>query len=321
MHRTNTIGIDLGGTNMSAAVIDSAGHILRSASGPRPATHAAMRTEPINLARSLFDDSIAGIGVGAAGLVDHLSGTLVWGPNVVGGQVEFRAIFEDEFGVPTVVDNDANVAAFAESHLGCGRGHRHVAMITLGTGIGGGWIVDGQIYRGAGFAGEVGHMVIDVGGPRCTCGQSGCWEVFASGRRLDQMARDEAARNPRGGTAQRAEGVVPTGRHLTEAAIDGDADAGALIEEVAKWLGAGIANLIAAFDPEILVVGGGVCAAGEVLMRPVRRAVADVLEGAAHRSPTPILTAELGEYAGVVGAGLLARRETDSIDEAAVAHG
>lgn len=302
----HALGIDLGGTKMAAAIIAPDGSILQRRTVARPATGAAMFTEPVELASELIDESVGRIGVGAAGLVDWAEGTLVWGPNVAGEHVPFKDIFERTLQRPTAVDNDANVAGLAETRIGAARGCSHVVMITLGTGIGGGWMVGGEPYRGRNFAGEIGHVVVDVGGQWCTCGQRGCWETFASGRRLDQMARDLVATRPGGLVAKLAEGTTPTGRHLTDAALEGDWDAIALIEEMGTWLGIGIANLIAAFDPEIVVVGGGASRAGDVLLEPTRQSVVNSLEGSEHRPPTPIVGAELGEDAGVIGAGLLA---------------
>ena len=308
----NALGIDLGGTKMAGAIVAPDGRILERQTVPRPSTGSAMLTEPIELAQRLVDESVGRVGVGAAGLVRASDGILVWGPNVAGEHVAFKQIFEDTLDRPVVVDNDANVAALAETRIGAARGHMYVSMITLGTGIGGGWIVDGQPYRGRGFAGEIGHIVVDVGGQWCTCGQRGCWETFASGRRLDQMARDLVATRPGGLVAKLADGATPTGRHLTEAALQGDWDAIALIEEMGTWLGIGIANLIAAFDPEIVVIGGGVCHAGDALLDPTRESVRNALEGSEHRPPTPIVTAELGEDAGVIGAALLAFESIDT---------
>ncbi len=302
----NALGIDLGGTKMAAAIVAADGSILKRQTVPRPSTGSAMTHEPVELASELIDDSVGRVGVGVAGLVDWSSGTLVWGPNVAGEHVPFKAMFEEALARPTAVDNDANVAGLAETRIGAARGHQHVVMITLGTGIGGGWIVHGQTYRGRNFAGEIGHMVVDVGGHWCTCGQRGCWETFASGRRLDQMARDLVAARPGGLVAKLAAGDTPTGRHLTDAALEGDWDAVALIEEMGSWLGIGIANLIAAFDPEIVVIGGGVSRAAGVLLEPTRESVLNALEGSDHRPPTPIVAASLGEDAGVIGAGLLA---------------
>ena len=246
------------------------------------------------------------VGIGAAGLVDTGTGVLIWGPNVEGQEVRFRAIFEAELGLPTVVDNDTNVSCLAEARVGAARHYKQVCMITLGTGIGGAWMVNGRLYRGRGFAGEVGHMPVDVGGPLCTCGQRGCWETFASGRRLDQMARDLVATRPGGLVAKMAQGETPRGHHLTSAAMEGDPDALESLEEMAWWLGVGLAGLIAAFDPEIVVVGGGVSRVGDLFLNAARKSFWEALEGSDHREETPIVCAELQEDAGVIGAGLYA---------------
>ncbi len=305
--RNLTLGIDLGGTKMALALIDSVGRIVDFRSMPRPATAEAMDVLPVEAAKEMMDSGVLAIGIGAAGLVDADEGVLIWGPNVEGREVRFREIFEREMGLPTVVDNDANLSGFAEARIGAARGYNHVCMITLGTGIGGAWIINGDLYRGRAFAGEIGHMPVDVGGPLCTCGQRGCWETFASGRRLDQMSRDLVANRPDGLVAKLAEGTTPVGLHLTHGAIEGDPDALESLKEMARWLGLGIAGLVAAFDPEVVVIGGGVSAAGNLFLDEARAAFQDALEGADHREPTPIVCAELGEDAGVIGAGLYAR--------------
>lgn len=302
----HTIGIDLGGTTMSAGRVEASGRILERVADPRPSEPEDMAKAPIELAASLMTPEVAAVGLGAAGLVAWPEGRLVWGPNVVGEQIPFATLLADAFDVPVVVDNDANFAALAEVRVGVARGLEHVVMVTLGTGIGGGIVIGGEVYRGASFAGEVGHMVVDVGGPSCTCGQRGCWETFASGRRLDQMARDAAAEHPAGLIARLAGQDTPSGIHLTEAAIHGDAEALALMRETGTWLGVGIASLVAVLDPQLVVVGGGASRAGDALLEPARRSLASTLEGASHRTPTPIAAAALGEDAGLIGAGLAA---------------
>ena len=302
-----TLGIDLGGTKMALAHIDAKGGIVDLMSMPRPATADGMDTIPVEAAMSMAHPRTRAVGIGAAGLVKADQGVLVWGPNVEGRDVRFREIFERRLGLPTLVDNDANLSGLAEARIGAARGYRHVCMITLGTGIGGGWVIDGEIYRGGGFAGEIGHMPVDVGGPLCACGKRGCWETFASGKRLDQMSRDLVAIRPDGLVAELSEGTTPTGEHLTRAAMDGDPDAVGSLAEMAWWLGLGIAGLVAAFDPEMVVIGGGVSRAGDLFLDEARAAFRKALAGADHRAPTPIVCAALGENAGVVGAGLYAR--------------
>lgn len=300
-----TIGIDLGGTKMSAGRVHPNGQIERKLVVPRPKNAHEMAIAPVELAEELWSDDVIAIGVGVAGLITT-EGTLVWGPNVDGEQIPFGALMRERFAVPVVVDNDANFAALAEARIGVSQGHLHSIMITLGTGIGGGLILNGAIFRGASFAGEIGHFVVDAGGPACTCGQKGCWETFVSGRRLDQMARDIAARHPHGAVAKLAQGETPSGSTLTEAAVAGDSIAREHLVEMAEWLGLGIANLIAVLDPQIIVIGGGAAAAGELLLAPTRATVMEKLEGAAHRSEVPIVGAALGADAGLIGAALAA---------------
>lgn len=301
-----TIGIDLGGTKMSAGIVDESGTVLKKVTVGRPVDQAGMVEGPLELAAQLMQADIAAIGLGAAGLVSWPDGRLVWGPNVAGRDVPFKDLLTTRFGLPTVVDNDANLAALAESRVGVARGYRHVLLVTLGTGIGGGNVIDGRIYRGRSFAGEVGHMVIDVGGPRCTCGQRGCWETFASGRRLDQIARDVAAADPAGLTARLAVGGPAAGSHLTEAATQGDPQAAQAVAEMGVWLGIGLASLVALLDPEVIVVGGGAARAGDILLQPARDSIMAALEGSEFRRPTPLLAAGLGQDAGIIGAGLAA---------------
>jgi glucokinase len=297
---------------MSAGLMDESGTVLEKIVVARPIDQAAMEEGPLELAAKLMQSDVAAIGLGAAGLVTWPEGRLIWGPNVAGRDVPFKELLVERFGLPTVVDNDANLAAWAESQVGAAQGYQHVVLVTLGTGIGGGTVIDGRIHRGRSFAGEVGHMVVDVGGPRCTCGQSGCWETFASGRRLDQIARDVAAADPAGLTARLAEKGPASGGHLTEAALRGDPRAAQAVAEMGTWLGIGLASLVVILDPEIIVVGGGGARAGDILLEPARQSMMEVTEGSTFRASTPVVAAQLGEDSGMVGAGLAA---------AEVAHG
>jgi glucokinase len=306
-----TIGIDLGGTKMSAGLVDESGSVLEKATVARPLDQAGMEEEPLDLAAQLIRPDVIAIGLGAAGLLRWPEGRLAWGPNVVGSDLPFKELLQGRFGLPTVVDNDANLAALAESRVGAARGYQDVLLVTLGTGIGGGIVTGGKIYRGRSFAGEVGHMVVDVGGPRCTCGQRGCWETFASGRRLNQIARDMAAADPTGLTARLAGDEVANGIHLTEAALQGDPSARQSVAEMGTWLGIGLASLVAILDPEVIVVGGGAARAGDILLQPTRDSMMAALEGSAFRQPTPVVAASLGEDAGIVGAGLAAMEVAD----------
>ena len=248
---------------------------------------------------------VVAVGVGVAGLVRFPS-TLVWGPHTPGIELDLGTALSERLSMPVLVDNDANFAAHAEAQVGSARGYSKVLMVTMGTGIGGGIWIDGDIYRGRGFAGEIGHMRLVPDGAPCACGQRGCWETVCSGRRLDELAADVAAAEPSGAVATLAGDGRASGRHLTAAALQGDRAALRAVEGVARWLAVGIANLIAVLDPDVVVVGGGIVGELEVLLEPCRPAVAELLEGSEHRPSTPIVAASLGQDAGLIGAGLAA---------------
>jgi len=214
--------------------------------------------------------------------------------------------------VPIFVDNDANAAVWAEWKFGAARGETQVMMITLGTGIGGGILVNGAVQRGRfGIAGEFGHMQVVPGGHRCECGNRGCWEQYASGNALVREARSLFSANSpiASDLLDRAEGVVEnlTGPLITQAARDGDPTARELLAEIGSWLGVGIANLAAAFDPGTFVIGGGVSAAGDLLLGPARETFKRQLTGRGYRPEANIVAAQLGNEAGLIGAADLAR--------------
>lgn len=207
------------------------------------------------------------------------------------------------------VDNDATCAMAGEAALGAARGMRDALMITLGTGIGGGLLLEGQIYRGAhGFAGEVGHFVIDVDGPACACGKRGCWEQLASGPALARMAREAIEEGKLQAVAALVGGDVSLvrGEHVTQAAAAGDGEARALLEELVHWMALGLEGLVEVLDVEAAVIGGGMAEAGELIMGPLRREVNELLHVGNERDELPVLKAELGSLAGAVGAAFLA---------------
>ncbi len=195
----------------------------------------------------------------------------------------------------------------AEHRLGAAKGYRHVVMVTLGTGIGGGLVVDGRVQVGAhGFAGEIGHMVVDPAGPPCPCGRRGCWERYASGGGLGLLAREAALAGKLPGVVALSGGDPESvrGEDVTAAALSGDADARRVVEEVGWWVGFGLANLACVLDPECFVLGGGLVGAGDLLLHATRRAYAELVEGGSTRPETVIVPAVLGERAGAVGAAL-----------------
>ncbi len=302
-----TVGVDLGGTKMVAGLVAIDGAISEMVTVERPRSSEAMTREPFDLIESIITPETVGIGLGVAGLIDD-DGRLAWGPNVSGVDIAFKAITERRFGLPVAVDNDANCWALAEAAIGAASPYRHAVIVTLGTGIGGGIIVDREVYRGNGFAGELGHIIVDPGGLPCTCGSRGCWETRVSGRRLDDLARQIAKADPHGLVAAIAGEDLAQGIHLNAAARDGDQAAIGAFAEVGEWLGRGLALLTAVLDPQVFVVGGAVAAAGDLLLEPARLAFVEALEGARHRRVPPIVKRGLGSQGGAVGAGLAAHR-------------
>jgi glucokinase len=254
-------------------------------------------------------EAVGAVGVGVPGLVDN-DGVLRFAPNLPGVvELPVRAEVEKLLrGVAIRVENDATCAAWGERMVGAAKGLDHVLMVTLGTGIGGGIIADGRLVRGAnGFAGEIGHMVVDPHGPPCRCGQRGCWERYASGSGLGRIAREAANAGQVHRIVELAGGDPENvkGEHVTKAVAEGDADALEIFHRFAWWLALGLANLANIHDPEAFVLGGGLVEAGDVLLEPTRVAFTELVEGAEHRPLIAILPAELGEHAGAIGAAAL----------------
>lgn len=301
-------GIDLGGTKCLGLLVDEAGTVVADHRLPTPAGAAAILDTLAAVIAAL--GSPARIGLGLPGLVTT-DGVLRFAPNLPGAVevpvvAELRARFP---GSMVVADNDATCAAWAEAQVGAAQGSSHAILVTIGTGIGGGLLSGGRLLRGAqGFAGEIGHMVIDPHGPPCVCGRQGCWEALASGRGLGRLGREAAHAGRAPALLARAGGdpEAVRGEHVTQAAIEGDRDALSVMDAFAGWLALGLANLALAFDPDLFVVGGGLVEAGEVLLGPVRAAFARELAGGGHRREVPIVPARLGDRAGAIGAALLA---------------
>jgi len=263
-------------------------------------------------ARAVLAPEVRAIGVGAAGLVEAGTGRLIFAPNLAWRNALLTDHLWDAIGLPAFADNDNNAAAWGEYRHGAARGYRHVLFVGVGTGIGGGIIVDGKLLRGAhGFAAEIGHIVVEPAGPLCGCGNHGCWEQVASGHALTRAGRDAASQHPQSMIARRCGGDPSkvTGPLVTEAARAGDPVARGILARVGRRLGEGIAGLVNVLDPEVVVVGGGVAAAGDLLMGSARIAFSTSVEAPAHRPEVPLVVATLGNDAGAVGAAALALEE------------
>ena len=303
-----TIGIDVGGTKVLGVAVDASdpSAVLAEHRVATPDGGAGL-VDGVAEVVSRIDAEVgapAALGVGVPGLVDR-QGVLHVGPHLRHlAEVPLAAHLTDRCGLATVVDNDANCAALAEHRGGAARGTAEALVVTLGTGIGAGIISRGELLHGAnGFAGEPGHMVVEPGGVPCACGNHGCWEQYASGSALGRLAREAAAAG-RLATAVELAGSVEAvrGEHVATAARAGDPDALAVVEDVARWLALGLANLATLLDPAVIVLGGGLVEMADLLLPDVRsRFAAQVMAGDA-RPAIPILPAELGERAGGIGA-------------------
>ncbi len=318
------LGIDVGGTKLHGVAVDGGGRVVAET---RAATPVAVRapgapgTAIADAVVAVVDDlraadgagSALPIGVGGPGMLDR-RGVLVFSPNLPSALgADFAQLFADRLvGTAPVLENDANCAALAEHTLGAARGFDDVVVVTLGTGIGGGLVSGGRPVLGAGgFAGEIGHMVVEPSGPLCPCGRRGCWERYASGAGLARLAREAAigGRLPEVVVLAGGDPETVRGEHVSTAALAGDADALAVMRELGWWVAFGLANLAAVLDPQRFVIGGGLAAgAGEYLLEPTRAAFAELVEGGSSRGPIDIVAAELGERSGAVGAALAAQR-------------
>ena len=312
-----TVGVDIGGTKVVAGVVTWDGTLLervRAETPHRSSSPEVVEQVIVELVADLMGrHDVHAVGIGAAGFVDSSGESVLFSPHLSWRDEPLQSAVSSRLRLPVLVENDANAAAWAEWRFGVGRGESHLLCITLGTGIGGGLLVDGQLVRGRyGLAGEFGHMQVVPGGHRCECGNRGCWEQYASGNALVREGRELAsAGSPMAHALMAAAGDDPkrlTGPLVTAAARAGDQAAVELLTDVGQWLGVGLANLAAALDPGLFVIGGGVSDAGELVLAPAREAFRRSLTGRGYRPEARILQAELGPDAGLVGAADLARQ-------------
>jgi glucokinase len=301
------IGVDLGGTKILAGVVDRDGNVERRRELPTPLdSQDELLRGLAEAVEDVLSDDAAAIGFGIPSTIDQRSGKAVTSVNIPLADLDLRGAMHERFGLPVGIDNDANAATLAEWAHGAGRGTRHMVMLTLGTGIGGGLILDGKPYRGAiGAGAELGHMVVDLDGPPCqgACTGRGHLEVLASGHAATLAAQERF-------------GPAADAHRLVRLANEGDSDAGAILAELGSRLGAGMVSLVNIFNPELIVVGGGFSAAGDLLLEPARARVArEALSPA--RELVRIVRAELGTAAGLVGAGLVGFEALDGAVAAA----
>lgn len=316
MARSSSIGIDVGGTKILAGVVDAEGAVVhqarRQSARNDPASVLDTVCEVVSELRDASDDEVLAVGLGIAGPVDAERSTVFFAPNLGWPQVPVRELLTDRVGLPVIVENDGNAAAWGEFVAGAGTNVQDLTVITVGTGIGGGIIINGELLRGAhGAAGEIGHMNAVPNGRPCGCGRNGCWEQYASGNALVREARTLSAerRQEAGlllsmgdGTPEGVQGV-----HVTAAAREGDPVAQEAFAVVGTWLGRGLADLSSILDPGAFVIGGGVSEAGDLLLDSARATLAEKLTVGRSRRPIPeVRLATLGNQAGLIGAAALA---------------
>jgi glucokinase len=314
-----TVGIDVGGTKIAAGVVAEDGTLVATSRRESPAEHPAAIAEAIGAVVSEYaaEHEVAGVGVAAAGFIDLDRTEVMFAPNLAWRDEPLRQLVADRVQLPTVIENDANAAAWAEYRFGAGRGARALAMVTIGTGIGGGMVLGGpdhgEVFRGGfGVAAEFGHMRVVPGGRRCACGLLGCWEQYGSGTGLTSRARELAAEDPSraGVLLELAHGdpAAIEGPMVSQAAERGDLAALQSFGELARWIGEGLGSLTAVLDPDVIVVGGGVSESRWLDMDLIRSAFGSAETGFGHRPAPRIERAALGNEAGLIGAADLARQ-------------
>jgi glucokinase len=309
-----TIGVDIGGTKIAAGVVDEHGTILETSTVPTPPTADGVIDAIADAVRDASAEHVVdAVGIGAPGYVDDKRATVLFTPNLTWRHEALKDKVEQRIDLPVVIENDANAAAWGEYKFGVGTGHEDVVCITIGTGLGGGVIIGGRLHRGRfGVAAEFGHIRMVPDGLLCGCGNQGCWEQYASGSALVRYAQQRATATPENATILLGlgdgtpEGVE--GKHISEAARRGCPVAVDSFRELARWAGAGLADLASLFDPGAFIVGGGVSDEGDLVLDPIRKSYRRWLVGSRWRPHAEVLAAQLGGQAGMVGVADLARQ-------------
>jgi glucokinase len=296
----NVIGVDVGGTKILAGIVGSDGTVAEHREHSTPLDSEESLLDGLEQAvRELLDESVVAIGFGLPSRIDQRTGTAIGSVNIPLVDVPFRDVMRERLGLPVAIDNDGNAATIAEWRAGAGRGTADLVMLTLGTGVGGGLILGGRPYRGSiGAGAELGHVVIVHDGLPCSCGGFGHLESYVSGKAADELARE-------------AFGPAADAHRLVRLANEGDPTALGLLTEIGRKLGSGLGSVVNAFDPELIVVGGGFSAAGDLLLGPAR----EVMEREAlepMRDRMRVVRAELGTSAGMIGAAFAALDAADT---------
>lgn len=309
------IGVDVGGTTTKGGLVTPEGRIVDRAEWPTDATAGTRAI--IGVATALSERAartgltVIGLGIGAAGFVDAERGAITFSPNIDYDEPEIGRALARQLPYPVFVDNDANAAAWGERMFGAARGRDDVVMLTLGTGLGAGFVVGGRVLRGAtGAAAELGHTIVDPGGPACPCGLQGCLEQLVSGNAIARLGREAARQHPDSLMVELAGSIEAiSARSVSEAAQRGDAEAGGILRQAGRALGIGLSNVVNIFDPAVIVLGGAVVHAGDPLLGPARDQMNAML-AAQGRRPQRLVVAELRNDAGLIGAAALALAES-----------
>ncbi len=311
-------GIDLGGTFIKCGIVDENGNILVKDQIPtgkdRPyeeiAADMAALVRRLAESAGIEESDLRAAGIGSPGTVNSKKGVIIYANNLQWKNVPLGGAVAEALGVPVFVTNDANAAALGESFAGAAKGYESSIFVTLGTGVGGGIILDGKLFEGNRSAGaEIGHMVIRAGGEKCTCGRRGCFEAYASATALIRQTKEAMKKNPGSALWKVCPDIEQVnGKTPFDALQTGDKTAERVIKKYVTWLAEGLANLANVFRPNAIVLGGGVCAAGDALLEPLRRKMNRLLYGGTKYAPVPIVIASLGNDAGLVGAAHFAQQ-------------
>ena len=317
--RPLTIGIDVGGTSIRAAVVDPDGQVLDSAQAPTPQNSRALESGLDRAVRELAArHDVAAVGLAVAGFINSDRTVVRFAPHLPWVNRPVAREMSERVGLPVILEHDANAAAWAEHRFGAAAGAGNVVMVAIGTGIGAALLIDGKIYRGSyGIAPELGHLQVVPDGRQCSCGKRGCWERYCSGTALVDTANEFLAANPTGSTVLAREAFLDpgslTGRRIAGAAQDGDVVALDTLAEFARWLGIGLALVSDVYDPDRIVIAGGVATSSALFLDAAREHYAAQITGAGHRPLARIRVTQLGEAAGMIGAADIARTGVESL--------